>query len=150
MKSARIFSLLAFILFVNSSEIFGIQTIQDTTKLKDGIYTGMSRAKYTAEPYWGKVLVTVKDGRIAKIDFTIRDSTLHETFNLSYAKHFEGKPLYIQQTKNDWNGVQVYPRKALEAGNPLKIDAISGATWSYNIFKAALEEALNKARTKVQ
>jgi len=31
-----------------------------------------------------------------------------------------------------------------------KTDAISGATWSFNIFKAALEEALKKYRRKAK
>jgi major membrane immunogen (membrane-anchored lipoprotein) len=110
----------------------------------------MSRAKYTGEPYWGKVEVIIDKGVISVVKFTIRDSALHEPFNLAYAKHFEGNPLYIQQTKNDWNGVQTYPRKAIETQDANKVDAISGATWSYNIFKAALNEALRKARKSNQ
>jgi len=27
-----------------------------------------------------------------------------------------------------------------------KLDAISGSTWSYNIFKASVKDALNKAK----
>jgi major membrane immunogen (membrane-anchored lipoprotein) len=76
----------------------------------------------------------------------IRDSNLHETFNENYERHFEGNPLYIQQCREDWKGVQRYPKKLAEAQNPDKVDAISGATWSHNIFKASLNEALKSAK----
>jgi major membrane immunogen (membrane-anchored lipoprotein) len=112
---------------------------------KEGVYTGMSQSEYTSEPYWGKVQVTIdKDGYRA-IKYEIRDSSLHENFNLAYAKHFEGNDVYIQQTKNDWNGVLTYPLKFLREQDINKVDAISGATWSYKIFKASLLDALSKA-----
>ena len=83
-----------------------------------------------------------------EISFVIRDSNLHETFNGDYEKHFQGNELYIQQCRNDWNGVKTYPPKMIETQDVNKIDAISGATWSYNIFKESVKEALK--RTKKQ
>ncbi len=74
----------------------------------------------------------------------IRDSALHETFNAAYAKHFAGNDLYIQQTRNDWNGVQTYPSHLMKKQDLNKVDVISGATWSYNIFKASFLEALKE------
>lgn len=121
---------------------------QDTILiLKDGIYSGKSRASYTSEPYWGIVNFTVKDGSFTEINFTIRDSSLHEIFNEKYEKHFQGNPVYIQQSRNDWKGVQSYPEKLSEIQNVDKLDAVSGATWSYNIFRATVKEAL-KGGTK--
>ncbi len=117
--------------------------IQDTlVKYPDGIYEGQSRSAYIEEPYWGKVQLTIEKGLVTRVNFVIRDSNLHETFNQDYEKHFEGNPLYIQQSRNDWNGVKTYPGKLLEAQNINKVDAVSGATWSYNIFRAAVIEAL--------
>ncbi len=123
------------------------KAVQDTlARLKDGTYEGESRSYYTDEPYWGCVSITVKDGLFTKINFLIRDSALHETFDENYEKHFQGNTLYIQQCRNDWNGVRRYPGKLSETQNPDKVDAVSGATWSYNIFKASVKAALENAK----
>ncbi len=120
--------------------------LQDTATIyRDGIWEGKSQASYTDEPYWGIARLTIKDGKLADIFFMIRDSSLHETFNAKYEKHFEGNPEYIQQTRNDWKGVQTYPEKFLKEKNIKKVDAITGATWSYDIFRASVEAALSKA-----
>jgi major membrane immunogen (membrane-anchored lipoprotein) len=123
------------------------KAIQDTSAVhKDGTYEGKSRAKYIYEPYWGSVHLTLKNGLFTEINFVIRDSNLHETFDEKYEKHFEGNPEYIQQSRNDWKGVQTYPKKLSEKQDINKIDAISGATWSYNIFRESVNEALKNAK----
>jgi major membrane immunogen (membrane-anchored lipoprotein) len=123
------------------------KAISDTSvSYKDGIYDGISRAKYIFEPFWGCVHFILKNGLFTDINFIIRDSSLHETFNAEYEKHFEGNDDYIQQSRNDWKGVQIYPKKLSEKQDINKIDAISGATWSYNIFRASVKEALENAK----
>jgi major membrane immunogen (membrane-anchored lipoprotein) len=118
---------------------------QDTLQnYPDGKYSGQSRYKYIDEPYWGSVSFTLKEGLFTGIDFIIRDSALHEPFDSLYAKHFKDNELYIQQCRNDWKGVQSYPKKLMETQEIDKLDAISGATWSYNIFKASVKEALKR------
>jgi major membrane immunogen (membrane-anchored lipoprotein) len=113
---------------------------------KDGTYEGKSRAKYIYEPFWGSVRLTVKHGEISDIAFIIRDSNLHEPFDGNYEKHFEGNAEYIQQSRNDWKGVQLYSKKLSEIHDINKIDAVTGATWSYNIFRASVNEALKAAK----
>lgn len=113
---------------------------------KDGIYKGTSRAKYILEPYWGNVRLTLKNGLLTEINFVIRDSARHETFDEKYEKHFEGNAGYIQQSRNDWKGVQTYPKMLSERQDINKLDAISGATWSYNIFRESVNEALKNSR----
>jgi uncharacterized protein with FMN-binding domain len=131
---------------VGSRSVSDIFSTQDTlTRYHDGLFEGQSQADYFYEPYWGKVQVKIKHGRISKINFMIRDSNLHESFNENYKKHFEGNEEYIKQCINDWNGVQTYPKLLRKTGNISKVDAITGATWSYNIFRASLKEALKKA-----
>jgi major membrane immunogen (membrane-anchored lipoprotein) len=126
----------------NSDDII----IQDTLiKYRDGSYVGQSQDTYSEEPYWGKARITVKNGLVTRVNFTIRDSNLHETFNSKYKKHFEGNEEYIQQCKNDWKGVKTYPKKLLKIQDINKVDATSGATWSHNIFRASVNEALKKA-----
>ncbi len=117
---------------------------QDTLRIyPDGNYSGQSRFMYTEEPYWGSVSFTLKNGQFDGIKFFIRDSNLHEQFDGNYEKHFQGNELYIQQCRNDWKGVQAYPGKLIETQDIEKIDAISGATWSFNIFIASVKDALN-------
>ncbi|HLP75018.1 MAG TPA: FMN-binding protein [Bacteroidales bacterium] len=139
--------LYSFILILLASACTSAYSQTDTTivslKLKDGLFTGSSQGGYIAEPYWGIVKLSVKDGLITDVSFMIRDSALHETFNDAYAKHFAGNEVYIQQTKNDWNGVKTYPVKLREKQDISKVDVISGATWSYNIFRASLDSALS-------
>jgi len=145
-----IFPIILFILFSfygRQNLMVADNVVQDTSNIyKDGLYEGKSRSSYTDEPYWGSVRITVKGGSFTEINFMIRDSDLHETFNENYEKHFQGNPVYIQQCRNDWNGVQTYPKKLSESQNTDKVDAISGATWSYNIFKASAKEALKNAK----
>lgn len=120
---------------------------QDTIKkYNDGVYEGKSQGIYTDEPYWGIVKLTIKKGSFSKVKFIIRDSALHEPFDGKYEKHFEGNPEYIQQSRNDWKGVQTYPKKLTGKRSMGKVDAMSGATWSYNIFKAAVDDALKISR----
>lgn len=122
---------------------------QDTLRNHpDGNYSGQSRSVYIDEPYWGSVHFTLKNGNYSGISFIIRDSSLHEAFDSIYEKHFQGNDLYIQQCRNDWKGVQTYPGKLIETRNINKVDAVTGATWSFNIFKASVTDALSKAGKK--
>lgn len=113
--------------------------------LKDGYYTGSSRAGYTDEPYYGYSKIMIENGEIAKVVFFIRDSAKHEYFDNKYEKYFAGNDLYVQQCRNDWKGIQSYPDSLIKYQDINKVDVISGATWSYNIFKASVQEALNGA-----
>ena len=148
-SSASVFTLILFTAssFCSAQDVkTADKTLQDTSiNYKDGTYEGKSRAYYADEPFWGSVQITLLNGSFSNIRFTIRDSSLHETFNGDYEKHFQGNALYIQQCRNDWNGVQTYPKKLSETQNLDKIDALSGATWSYNIFRASAKEALKSA-----
>jgi major membrane immunogen (membrane-anchored lipoprotein) len=121
------------------------QSTKKSIQYSNGTFEGESRAVYTSEPFYGKVTLTIDRNRIIKINYIIRDSSIHETFNGSYEKHYTGNKMYIEQCRNDWKGVMSYPDTLLKYQDINKIDAVSGATWSYNIFKAATKEALKKA-----
>lgn len=112
----------------------------------DGVYNGKSQADYSYEPYVGYVTITIKDGWPIKADFKIVDTAKNEVFNEFYEKNFEGNEHYINQCRNDWKGVQTYPVKFIEKQGIEKVDAVSGATWSYNFFKCATQEALKNAK----
>jgi len=122
-------------------------TDQDTLRsYQDGTFSGKSQDTYTDEPYWGFVTINLKNGSITGVSFSIKDTALNEKFDSLYEKHFEGNEVYIQQCRNDWKGVQIYPEKLMKVQEIDKLDAISGATWSYNIFKASVKDALNRAK----
>jgi len=154
MKKTLIFCTLSLslILILTSSSFSGKRTgdnyfMQDTTtKYKDGVYEGMSRASYTDEPYWGIVHLTLSNGKFTDVRFMVRDSNLHETFDALYEKHFVDNPEYVKQSRNDWKGVQIYPKELAKKQDINKVDVVSGATWSYDIFKASVQDALKKAR----
>jgi putative CocE/NonD family hydrolase len=114
---------------------------------RDGSYEGTSRGEYIYEPYWGICRLKIENGLFTDINFMIRDSALHEIFDGNYEKHFAGNQEYIQQSRNDWAGVQAYPKKLSEKQDTNKLDAITGATWSYNIFRATVSDALKKGTT---
>jgi len=112
----------------------------------DGQYKGSSKADYVDEPYWGNLTITIKNGNIQTVDFEVVDSSKNEIFSEKYERHFEGNEVYMQQCREDWKGIQTYPAKLVEQQDIEKVDAVSGATWSYNILKAATEEALKFAK----
>jgi major membrane immunogen (membrane-anchored lipoprotein) len=114
--------------------------------MKNGLFSGTSRSRYLDEPFYGNTRITIEDGLITRVDYTIRDSMRHEFFNGEYEKYMEGNELYIQQCRNDWKAMHSYPDSLLKYQDLDKVDAISGATWSYNIFRACALEALEQAR----
>lgn len=117
-------------------------------KYNDGVYSGESRSIYVQEPYYGQTTVTIKNGEIVDVSFKIVDKEKNEPFDEKYEKHYKGNDEYVQQCRKDWEGVQTYPKKLLKKKSIEKVDAVSGATWSYNLLKASLQEALKKAEIK--
>jgi len=135
-------SSLILIIVVASTQI-SCNTKADKNKLPDGVYTGSSQAKYTDEPYVGTVTIGIANHKIITVEFQIVDTLKKEVFGSDYDKHFPDNVMYKEQCHNDWKGVQLYPSKLLEKQNIESVDAVSGATWSYNIFKASVKKALN-------
>ncbi len=113
---------------------------------KDGIYEGSSRSIYTGEYFYGISKITIEKDKITKVDFQILDKSSNIIFDDKYEKYYEGNLLYIDQCRKNWKAMQIYPKKFLEAQDINKVDAISGATWAYNLFKSSLLEALEKAK----
>lgn len=113
----------------------------------DGIYTGYSQSVYTSEPFWGYANIKIVNGSITQIYFTIRDSVLHETVDSVYGtRHYADIPLYMQQCINEEHGIEKYPQLLIGSQDIEKVDAISGATWSHNIFKATVKEAFKSCK----
>jgi major membrane immunogen (membrane-anchored lipoprotein) len=125
--------------------VFLISVFAGSGNFKDGLYIGGSRSSYTDEPFYGFTRIKVENGQIIQVDFYIRDSVKHELFDDTYERYFAGNDLYIQQCRNDRKGILSYPDSLLKHQDIGKVDVISGATWSYNIFRASVNEALSQA-----
>ena len=132
--------LLIFIVISETSN----NSVKKNSQQENRIYTASSQAYYTNEPYVGTVTIEISNQKITKVEFQIMDTLKNEVFGSDYDKHFSDNVLYQEQCHNDWKGVQLYPAKLIEKQNIDSVDAISGATWSYNIFNAAVKRALNK------
>lgn len=112
-------------------------------KAEGNEFKGRSQSVYTAEPYVGFVTIVLNENVITDVNFQIVDTLKNEVFDPNYEKHFPNNARYRQQCRNDWQGVLHYTKELLEKQNIDSVDAISGATWSYNLFKATVENALN-------
>ena len=132
------------ILFLALLCCFSCKTEKGKGALADGTYSGRSCAQYTNEPFIGTATIEVKDHNIVKVDFAINDTLNNEVFGPDYEKHYPDNELYREQSRNDWQGVLHYPDELLKKQNIDSVDAVSGATWSYNIFRASVKNALTK------
>jgi major membrane immunogen (membrane-anchored lipoprotein) len=137
-------NIIIWILFFVAATTHSDNSNGGVIKLKDGTYSGRSVAQYTNEPYKGAVTIVIDKNKITKVEFQIVDTVANEVFGSDYEKHFPDNELYRQQCRNDWKGVINYPKKLLEKQDIDAVDAVSGATWSYNIFKASVKKALEK------
>ncbi len=129
-----------------AASILTVSACAQSSAYKDGVFEGKSRAFYTSEPYWGNATVTVEKGKIKAVDFKIIDTAKKEVFDEKYERHYAGIQAYIDQCRNEVKALKIYPGQFLEKQDLKKVDAISGATWSYNLFKSAVKNALDKAK----
>jgi len=74
------------------------------------------------------------------------DKEKNEVFGPDYERHFKDNAMYVDQCRNEVKGIKVYTEAFLKTRNVDQVDAITGATWSYNIFRDALKAALEKAK----
>ena len=126
--------------------LFSVWGFTNESVFKNGTFKGVSRSVYTNEPYYGNSTVQIENGKIVRVEFIIRDSVKHVEFDDTYEKYFSSNALYIDQCRNDRKGVKSYPDSLLKYQSIDKVDAISGATWSCNIFKASVKAALEQAK----
>ena len=125
--------------------ILSCSVFTQTNSLKNGTFEGRSCSYYCNEQYKGITLITVKNGRIMNVSFQIMDTIKNELFDQNYSSHFPTEPVYQKQCVEDWKGVQNYPAQLLKKQNLKKVDAMTGATWSHNLFVSSATIALKKA-----
>jgi major membrane immunogen (membrane-anchored lipoprotein) len=142
MKKLYLFALLVL------PVVFCSVTIIHKKEFKDGVYKGESQSKYASEPYWGQVSLEIKNDTVKLLSFQIIDKKINEVFGSDYEQHFKDNAVYVDQCRNEIKGIKVYTEAFFKNKKIEKVDAITGATWSYNIFRDALNVTLEKARNK--
>ncbi len=118
---------------------------------KDGTYTGQS-AMYEGEDDgsgagYGVVTLTLKDNKITACEYNTYelDGTLKDE---EYGKK-DGEVAnqdFYNRAQRARLACPKYAEQLVAAGDLNKVDAISGATISYNEFKEAVKDALNQAK----
>ncbi len=131
----RLILLLALLI---SLMLFSCNSANQSTR----VVKGKSQSVYTNEPFVGMVTLTYHKEKLASVDFQIVDTLHNEVFGSDYEKHYPDNEEYRMQCRNDWQGVLSYPAQLVKKQDISAIDAISGATWSYNLFSAAVKNAL--------
>lgn len=118
--------------------LFSCNSANQSTRVVEG----KSQSVYTNEPFVGMVTLTYHKEKLASVDFQIVDTLHNEVFGSDYEKHYPDNEEYRMQCRNDWQGVLSYPAQLVRKQDIGAVDAISGATWSYNLFSAAVKNAL--------
>jgi major membrane immunogen (membrane-anchored lipoprotein) len=126
--------------------ILTVTCTNSQNKLKDGAFKGRSQSIYTNEPFVAISEIFVSEGNIDSIHFSIVDTINNEVFDGNYEKHYVGNQEYINQCRNDWKGIDLFQKAFMKIKDLDRIDAVTGATWSYNMFKSATKIALDKAK----
>ncbi len=112
---------------------------------KDGEYSGRSSADDKGAV--GEVKLTVKDGKIAKCDFKTyqKDGKLKAADYGKVNGQITNKDFY-DKAQLAVRAMQKYAEQYQSAQSLDKVDNVTGATVSYNQFKEAVREALEKAK----
>ncbi len=129
----------------------------DEEMYADGEYEGKSAL--TSEGYYGKAKVKIRNFKIQDIYFEIFDTAIFKERAISKYKNlkellldesykeevYKDMPYYREQTSNELAGMKKYKSELLQKQDIDKVDAISGATWSYQIFTETMKNTLEKA-----
>ncbi len=111
---------------------------------RDGKYKAQTEPDY--EGYFTKAEVTVEDGKITSVDWSIFDANRNDKpFDEKYEEVFAGNDYYMEQSRSDWKGSRTYRPKLIETQDPDEVDAVSGATWTNNKFREIVKKALEEA-----
>ncbi|MDO4788325.1 MAG: FMN-binding protein [Johnsonella sp.] len=108
---------------------------------KDGVYSGES----SKDEFGGKITVeiSVKDGKITEASMKDLDKNGVEKGE-EYGKDIGQEGLY-KKAQQAVEGAKQYPVLLVESGSIENMDAVSGATVSFKVFKEAVENALSGA-----
>jgi major membrane immunogen (membrane-anchored lipoprotein) len=112
---------------------------------QDGVYAGKSGPDDTGS--WGEVTVTITDGRVSGCEFITRqkDGTIKGDDYGKVNGEISNRDFY-DKAQLAVRAMAQYAAAYRETGDLGELDAVSGATVSYNQFVEAVEAALEGAR----
>lgn len=139
-RSGKILVLLIIVILSTASCV-----VKNGNKYKDGEFAGISKSIYLRENFYGVTKITVVEGKITEVNFSIIDMDNKVFFDEKYEERYKDSPEYVEQCRNEWKGINIYPNIFLKKQKIDSVDAITGATWAYNMFESSLAEALKKA-----
>ena len=113
--------------------------------LKDGVYEGSSGPDESGA--WGEVNVTVREGKVAACAFITRekDGTIKGE-NYGKINGEISNPGFYEKAQLAVRAMERYAKQFAETGKLDQVEAVSGATISYDQFMEAVEMALKKAQ----
>lgn len=134
--------LLSLLLLLSLLSLIGCS--KSEASYKDGVYQARSTGTDDHGGY-GKVEITITDGKISDVQF----QTFNKDDSIKDASYGQGLPegqYKIAQASIAANAE--YAKQLMEYQKLIDVDAISGATWNYQLFQDAVEQALQAAQNK--
>jgi major membrane immunogen (membrane-anchored lipoprotein) len=115
------------------------------TVLRDGVYTGKSGEDDTGS--WGEVTITIRDAKVQSCEFVTRekDGTVKDE-NYGKINGEISNQAYYDMAQLAVRAMKKYVADYLRRGSLKDVEAVSGATISYNQFLEAAELALENAK----
>jgi major membrane immunogen (membrane-anchored lipoprotein) len=113
--------------------------------LKDGVYSGRSEADDSGA--YGEVQLTIAEGKITGCRFVTwqKDGTIKDADYGKVNGEISNQAFY-DKAQLAVRAMETYAQQDVSAHDLKAVDAISGATNSYNQFLEAAGEALEQAR----
>ncbi|MDR2738541.1 MAG: FMN-binding protein [Treponema sp.] len=115
------------------------------TVLRDGVYTGKSGEDDTGA--WGEVTITITDAKVQNCEFVTweKDGTVKDE-NYGKINDEISNQAYYDMAQLAVRAMKKYVTDYLRKGSLKDVEAVSGATISYNQFLEAAEQALENAK----
>jgi major membrane immunogen (membrane-anchored lipoprotein) len=116
-----------------------------SSSYKDGAYTAKSSPDERGAV--GEITLVIEQGKITKADYKgiMKDGKIKDAEYGKTNGKIENQDFY-KKAQNAVKATAVYPVRLVETQSADIVDAISGATISYNQFKEAVKLALKKAK----
>lgn len=117
---------------------------------KDGVYTGKSDIISGDEEGngngYGEVTITIKDNLITDCEFkTYEENGTLKDENYGMVDGEIKNRDYYNKAQKAIKGSEEYAKNIVKTGKLSDVDSISGATYSYDQFTGAVNDALDKA-----
>lgn len=138
----------AFIVFALALALLLLPGCKDDSRAlayRDGSYTGKSGEDDNGA--YGEATITIEGGKIADCDYVTwqKDGTIKDE-NYGKVNGEISNQTYYKKAQLAVKAMKHSAEKLVEVQKLKEVDSISGATISYNQFKEAVDDALDKAK----